>query len=949
MRKIRQQSHFMNGILGIVWVVLCVSIASPVTAVVLPFGDSVGLTSGWDTAREIVAGDFDGDGLQDLMAVAEGAGQVWLWRNNGDGSFSRSTVAGGLDAPWRIDIGDIDCDGDLDAVVGQDSTSVSGTGVGELMWFANPAIGVNSSWTAYVVADFPNSKVQDLQVADIDRDGILDIVVARGINDPGLIWMENGGSPTVGTWSEHTVGSFASFVGMTVADIDSDGDFDVVSEYGGELSWWENNGVPDDNWTRHGVADNLHAIWGIACGDVTGNGETDIVITEPDGNSISLYEQSGSSWTLRDLTPPAANDPWSVRLQDLDLDGDLDIIASILYSNEVLWLENGGGAGATWTIRIIDGSFSGADCAVAADLDGDGDFDIASTGLSGNVAHWENRLIHIGMEFDDPAVIRTDLGEPRGVELGDVNGDGIRDLVIAEWSDNKITAYYGMNDSGSLWWEQTAVDSFPNVRDVALADMDLDGDLDIVGAAVGSDQVWWWANGGSGFPPSWTSHIVLNSFNGAHMATPVDLDCDGDMDVAVAAFDGDEIAWVQNNNGVGSDWTKYTITTADGAHDLVAGDLDGDGIPDLAYSAYYGDSIGVAINPTGSADFWGLYTVASGVDGPRGLALGDIDGDGDLDIVAALRLENHIRWFENDGTGINWTSHALYTGALNDGAAVAVADIDHDGDADVVATSQADGDIFVWENNGNGSSWTKRQPESSLASPWALAVGDVEGDGGVDIVAAAGGTADTLQWYRQVGGQTTVSGWDTAPSTIYGGVETELLKFSVGNNGRTGFDGSEQPTTVTLLFSYDSGSPMSQVDAQAFFDRLRVYGDDDGDDVLSAGDVMLANTSSFNLVDGKLSVALADSAADQQIGPGNQWKLYFITLTASEAAASRASLSQFILSYLPEESQSEDAAFAIPVTATPADTVATDVIKIRRSEIFSDGFESSDTSAWSGP
>ena len=128
-----------------------------------------------------------------------------------------------------------------------------------------------------------------------------------------------------------------------------------------------------------------------------------------------------------------------------------------------------------------------------------------------------------------------------------------------------------------------------------------------------------------------------------------------------------------------------------------------------------------------------------------------------------VRLDNDILWYENSGSGAGWTEHDVGTGYFSDGLAVRAGDLDDDGDADVVATSQSGDDVYLWKNNGSASSWTRDTFEQSLDSPWDLAMGDVDRDGRIDLVIAAGGDADSIGWYPNIGGQYTGAAWNVAP------------------------------------------------------------------------------------------------------------------------------------------------------------------------------------------
>ena len=88
---------------------------------------------------------------------------------------------------------------------------------------------------------------------------------------------------------------------------------------------------------------------------------------------------------------------------------------------------------------------------------------------------------------------------------------------------------------------------------------------------------------------------------------------------------------MENANGVGTSWTTHNFSNLNGAFDIAVGDLDGDGWLDVVCSGYLADAITFSLN--GGTGLWGSGNVVTAVNGPRGIDLGDVDRDGDLDVV----------------------------------------------------------------------------------------------------------------------------------------------------------------------------------------------------------------------------------------------------------------------------------------------------------------------------
>ena len=130
------------------------------------------------------------------------------------------------------------------------------------------------------------------------------------------------------------------------------------------------------------------------------------------------------------------------------------------------------------------------------------------------------------------------------------------------------------------------------------ADLDGDGDLDVLGAAAGnSNDVTWWENT-DGEGTSWTKHVIDGNFLSAKSVYAADLDGDGDLDVLGAgAGSGDDVTWWENTAGDGSTWTEHLLNgNFDGACSVYAADLDGDGDPDFLAAGSDCDAIVVYLS-----------------------------------------------------------------------------------------------------------------------------------------------------------------------------------------------------------------------------------------------------------------------------------------------------------------------------------------------------------------
>ena len=929
-------------------VVLLLLAAMPLAAAEVPFDTATTIISAFDGAAGIALGDLNGNGTLDVTVTARHAGVVRHYSNNGGGAWTVSIPSASLDSPYTVAVGDIDGDGDGDILVGQlnniplPASPPFPAEAAELLWFANPKNGSHTGWVAYGILYFVSDGARKVALADLDGDGDLDVVFAHGGTNGGIAWVENDGDPTDGWGDHHTVSTApVEPFGLAVADLDGDGDLDLVAADSSRnlVTWYENDGT--DFWTERTIDALLPGATDVAVGDIDGDGDPDVVAAGITGDEITWYANSGSGsgWSPTTVTT-TFDGVRSVALVDMDGDGDLDILATAMNAGDVAWFDNTSGDGSAWVKRTVDAGFDGAFDVAAGDIDGDGDPEIFASGFAGDtVAYWRNRQSHRRFMNGARQTIRDTLADPRSIAVADVNGDGLQDVVTGLWDGGAVVAYLGFDPATNLWWENSVASGLSQVRHVSVADMDGDGDLDILAAAVGSDAIYWWENDG-GVLPTWTRHTILTGYGGAHRVVAADFDRDGDMDVAVAGFDADDWSWVENTNGLGTAWTKRTFTPLDGAFDLAVGDLNFDGTPDIVATGYNDGEIRLALNYLPGSPLWGGVTVATGLDGPRGIALGDFDKDGDLDIVVVVRNDNLILWFENDGTGINWTRHNVGSGVFANGVAVRAGDIDGDGDVDIVATNQDGNDVFVWRNNGDGSSWSSDTMEQSLSSTWDLELADLNRDGKLDIAVAAGGTADSLVWYPNIGDQFTQHYWVDAPDAIADGATDVLFAIRLVHQGRTGFDADLEPSWIQLAFTDAGGTPLTSTQVNNLLDRLELYRDTDGSTYWSAADTLVATDFYISLTSGVVTWVLPDGQAGLAVAPGTG-PFFFVVATALAGAEGS------LIASLPAGAvAAEDVVHDVALSSEPSVGVVTGVVQIGGG-LFSDGFESGDLTAWS--
>lgn len=345
-------------------------------------------------------------------------------------------------------------------------------------------------------------------------------------------------------------------------------------------------------------------------------------------------------------------------------------------------------------------------------------------------------------EFGPPTTIVTLTAGPSAIVSTDLDGDGDADVALSESVAGIIQWHANLDGLGSFGLPQTVDGQANSPTSLASADIDGDGDKDLVCSLLGDGQIAWYENSdGSGtFGPP---RIAVSVANGPASVEPADLDGDGDLDVAFAMRTANKLAWSPNTNGLGTFGGKQIITTlTQDPRSIHAADLDADGDLDLL-SASYDDWRTVSWqNIDGLGNFTAWKALDLGAPNPRLVDTADIDGDGDLDAVSLFSSGQIAYYINTDGLGDFGARRVINPASAVNVGRFEPCDLDGDGDIDVVATrsSSVGGGVEWYENLQNTGVFAGAQVISSaLAFGGALDVADLDGDGDIDPVIGSSG------------------------------------------------------------------------------------------------------------------------------------------------------------------------------------------------------------------
>jgi hypothetical protein len=286
--------------------------------------------------------------------------------------------------------------------------------------------------------------------------------------------------------------------------------------------------------------------------------------------------------------------------------------------------------------------------------------------------------------------------------------------------------------------EFTLPSGLSTIHDLATADLDGDGDNDLIAVASGVDDSLVWYENLDTDPPSWVSRSIAMA-DGMSAVEEADMDDDGDIDLVTAAYFDDSVHWHENLGGTPPVFATHLADgSINGAQDVFVADLDADGDSDIVVASRVDNTVYWLENRLSGGLSFTRRVVASGINDPWAVAAADIDQDGHMDVISTSQSDGVLAWHRNDGS----VPPQFVAQVINDDTpgllAVITLDIDHDGDMDIVTASWTDDAIHWYENHsGAPPTFTGRQLSAELQFPNDLRSGDIDGDGKVDLFTSA--------------------------------------------------------------------------------------------------------------------------------------------------------------------------------------------------------------------
>lgn len=333
------------------------------------------------------------------------------------------------------------------------------------------------------------------------------------------------------------------------------------------------------------------------------------------------------------------------------------------------------------------------------------------------------------------STITSSLTSALSVEAADIDGDGDNDVIAASYSGGQIWYYEYVDDDD--WEAHLVASEISHPICVAAGDLDNDGDKDIASISLINGSAYWFEYDVFG----WTTHTLATSFPGGHRLKICDLNDDGWGEIIASS---DEEGFVIFENDMDGTFTRTTLSASNGTpYGIDFGDVDYDGDLDVVGCDYSSDAIFWWEN-TGTS--WSAHSIATNVDSPLDISFGDMDGDFDGDVCVCFDTNNKVAWFENNGDS-NWTQHVVTSDFL-DASDVIVCDLDNDSDMDIVSCSYLDGTVAFWENESGD--FEQNVIADDYSNAWSIAVGDLDQDNDLDIISSSYWSG-RINWWAQPG------------------------------------------------------------------------------------------------------------------------------------------------------------------------------------------------------
>ena len=733
------------------------------------FSTKTDFTTG-TTPYSVSFGDFNGDGKADMISANFGAATVSVLLNTTTPGASTPTFSAATDfatgtGAYATAIGDLNGDGKPDiAVANYNETSVS--------VFINTTTPGASTPTFTAKTDFTaGTNPASVSISDFNGDGKLDMAVANyGSNTVSVFFnttTPGGATPTFSAKTDFTTGTGPYSV--STGDFNGDGKNEIASANYDEtsVSVFINTTTPGASTPTFSAKTDFTAGTNpasVAIRDLNGDGVPDMAVANYGSNSVSVFfnttTPNASTPTFSAKTDFATGSgPYTVTLGDFNRDGKPDMAATNYNINSVsVFLNTTTPGAATPTFGAVSFYTTGTNPSSVSicDLNGDGKPDMATGNeTTNNISVFMNTMTLGSSPASFSAKTDFTVGTlPRSVKFGDLNGDGKPDMAVANSTGLSVSVFLNTTPSGTSTPTFSARTDFVvggTAQTVTIADINGDGKPDLITANLSPATFSVLIN--TTTPGASTPSFSANSDFATASITSAGVvgDINGDGKPDLVASNNTTVAAVSvllNTTPTGSATPTFAakvdfIPSAQFCQFLAIGDLNGDGKLDLALSFSTPNIVTVLLNttPTGSATpTFSARTDFTTGSSPRNVAIGDLNGDGKPDLAVTNNSGNSVSVLLNTTSpGASSPTFSARTDFTTGTAPfpVSIADVNGDGLPDLVVGNNNASSISVLLNTtttGASTPTFAAKTDFTVGTiPRSLTIGDLNGDGKPDL------------------------------------------------------------------------------------------------------------------------------------------------------------------------------------------------------------------------
>lgn len=379
------------------------------------------------------------------------------------------------------------------------------------------------------------------------------------------------------------------------------------------------------------------------------------------------------------------------------------------------------------------------------DIDNDGDEDLISVSIGDERI---SLFVNENGDLASPKIISQSKIKPFRLTTGDLNSDGLKDIIITCREADRIL---WLKNLGSLNFSGPFAINY-NFREVSktlVSDLDEDGDLDIVAISGTRNEIIWHENtDGNAFFSQ--AKLISGTLQNPTDLVVGDLNNDGDEDLVVSSSDDNKISIIDNLSGGNFSEPNTIYNLAIGANSLNLADLNGDNRLDIIAS-YAGNGSIEWFKQNVDRSFSSNNIVIQNLLGIMEIRSEDFDGDGDKDILAAYADQSlGLQWYENQNGLGNFSDPQIISDDFNILFSLAISDVNSDGHLDIATAALSDDRISLFENQ-NGNGFINQQAlNKSISHVRKILSADLNQDGLMDIVSISSDNS-TLAWYRNTG------------------------------------------------------------------------------------------------------------------------------------------------------------------------------------------------------